>query len=163
MLTGPGVEVTTIATGMVAAGYGFGAILTTFPIDSMIRTAGHQSTLIMFGWILGIVGAAAALAMRMPNAQDSVPPPPPMADAKDVAPGDMLRTGVFWLMFVMMTMMSTGGLMVISHFANFARDFGVANVTIWGAAALPWALSVDRITNDSSPPRKRLKALWHSS
>jgi OFA family oxalate/formate antiporter-like MFS transporter len=140
------------ATGMVAAGYGFGAILTTFPIDSMIRTAGHQSTLIMFGWILGIVGAAAALAMRMPNAQDSVPPPPPMADAKDVAPGDMLRTGVFWLMFVMMTMMSTGGLMIISQFAPFARDFGVANVMVLGFAALPLALTVDRITNGLTRP-----------
>src|ERR1700749_86724 len=49
------------ATGMVAAGYGFGAILTTFPIDNMIRSSGHQSTLIVFGWIFGIVGAAAAL------------------------------------------------------------------------------------------------------
>src|SRR3974390_519496 len=45
------------ATGMVAAGYGFGAILTTFPIDNMIRSSGHQSTLLVFGFILGIVGA----------------------------------------------------------------------------------------------------------
>jgi MFS transporter, OFA family, oxalate/formate antiporter len=141
------------ATGMVAAGYGFGAILTTFPIDNMIRSSGHQSTLIVFGWIFGIVGAAAALAMRMPNAQDSVPPPPPMAAAgKDVAPGEMLRTGVFWLMFVMMTMMSTGGLMIILQFAPFARDFGVANVMVLGFAALPLALTVDRITNGLTRP-----------
>ena len=37
----------------------------------------------------------------------------------------MLKTKVFWLMFVMMTMMSTGGLMIISQFASFSRDFGV--------------------------------------
>ncbi len=141
------------ATGMVAAGYGFGAILTTFPIDNMIRSSGHQSTLIVFGWIFGIVGAAAALAMRMPNTQDAVPPPPPMAAAsRDVAPGDMLRTSVFWLMFVMMTMMSTGGLMIILQFAPFARDFGVANVMVLGFAALPLALTVDRITNGLTRP-----------
>jgi MFS family permease len=64
----------------------------------------------------------------------------------------MLKTPIFWLMFVMMTMMSTGGLMVISQFANFARDFGVAEVTVWGAAALPWALTVDRITNGLTRP-----------
>jgi len=64
----------------------------------------------------------------------------------------MLRTGVFWLMFVMMTMMSTGGLMIISQFAPFARDFGVANVMVLGFAALPLALTVDRITNGLTRP-----------
>src|SRR5271156_2711893 len=29
------------ATGVVAAGYGFGAIATTFPIDSMVKSAGY--------------------------------------------------------------------------------------------------------------------------
>src|ERR1700687_5836531 len=53
-----------LATGVVAAGYGFGAIATTFPIDSMLKSAGHQHTLIVFGIVLGLVGAAAALAMR---------------------------------------------------------------------------------------------------
>jgi MFS family permease len=55
-------------------------------------------------------------------------------------------------MFVMMTMMSTGGLMVISNFAAFARDFGVANVVVFGLAALPLALTVDRITNGLTRP-----------
>jgi MFS family permease len=52
----------------------------------------------------------------------------------------------------MMTMMSTGGLMVISQFAPFARDFGVADVTIFGMAALPFALTIDRITNGLTRP-----------
>src|SRR5450755_4258318 len=56
------------ATGMVAAGYGFGAIATTFPISSMMVSTGYQHTLVVFGIILGIIGAAAALAMRMPQA-----------------------------------------------------------------------------------------------
>ncbi len=141
-----------LATGTVAAGYGFGAILTTFPIDGMLRSLGHQHTLIVFGWILGLVGAAAALGMRMPSANNSVPPAPPMASAKDVPPREMLRTNVFWLMFVMMTMMSTGGLMIISQFAPFARDFGVANIMVFGFAALPLALTVDRITNGLTRP-----------
>jgi MFS transporter, OFA family, oxalate/formate antiporter len=90
--------------------------------------------------------------MRMPSANDSVPPAPPMASAKDVPPREMLRTNVFWLMFVMMTMMSTGGLMIISQFAPFARDFGVANIMVFGFAALPLALTVDRITNGLTRP-----------
>ena len=53
----------------------------------------------------------------------------------------MLKTPVFWLMFVMMTMMSTGGLMVISQFASFARDSASRNVMVFGMAALPLALT----------------------
>src|SRR5580693_345904 len=140
------------ATGMVAAGYGFGAILTTFPVDTMIKQAGYQHTLVVFGIILGVVGAAAALAIRMPTSADVLPPPPAMATRAGAAPGQMLRSKVFWLMFLMMTMMSTGGLMIISQFAAFSRDFGVANVTVFGLAALPLALTIDRVTNGLTRP-----------
>ncbi len=140
------------ATGMVAAGYGFGAIATTFPISSMMASAGYQHTLLVFGIILGVVGAAAALAMRMPQATDKLPAVAVMSSAKDVAPIDMLKTKVFWLMFFMMTMMSTGGLMIISQFASFSRDFGVTKVMVFGLAALPLALTIDRITNGLTRP-----------
>lgn len=143
------------ATGVVAAGYGFGAILTTFPINTMLATSGHQTTLVTFGIILGVVGVLAALGLRSPRVDESVAMSSyehVASSARDYSPKDMLKTPIFWLMFIMMTMMSTGGLMVISQFANFARDFGVAEVTVWGAAALPWALTVDRITNGLTRP-----------
>src|SRR6202171_4328298 len=56
-----------LATGVVAAGYGFGAILTTFPIDSMMKTAGYQHTLLVFGTIFAAVGLVGALALRAPQ------------------------------------------------------------------------------------------------
>ena len=140
------------ATGMVAAGYGFGAILTTFPIDTMMKSAGYQHTLVVFGIVLGLIGAAAALAMRMPDGLRHYRRRRAMASEANVEPKQMLRTKVFWLMFVMMTMMSTGGLMIISQFAAFSRDFGVANVMVLGFAALPLALTVDRITNGLTRP-----------
>jgi MFS family permease len=64
----------------------------------------------------------------------------------------MLRTPLFWLLFAMMTMMSTGGLMVTSNFANFARDFGVGSALVFGLAALPLALTFDRIMNGFTRP-----------
>jgi OFA family oxalate/formate antiporter-like MFS transporter len=140
------------ATGMVAAGYGFGAILTTFPIDTMLKSSGYQHTLVVFGIILGIVGAVAALAMRMPQSTDKLPAPAVASTVKDVMPAEMLKTRVFWLMFIMMTMMSTGGLMIISQFASFSRDFGVTKVMVFGLAALPLALTIDRITNGLTRP-----------
>ena len=75
-----------------------------------------------------------------------------MSSAKDVMPAEMLKTKVFWLMFFMMTMMSTGGLMIISQFASFSRDFGVTKMVLFGFAALPLALTVDRITNGLTRP-----------
>src|SRR5258707_14581630 len=58
------------ATGMVAAGYGFGAIATTFPIDSVLKSAGYQHTLVVFGIILSLVGPPAGLPMPTPNCGD---------------------------------------------------------------------------------------------
>jgi MFS family permease len=88
----------------------------------------------------------------MPRPDESLPAPAVATTAKDVAPGAMIKTKVFWLMFVMMTMMSTGGLMIISQFATFSRAFGVADVVVLGMAALPLALSIDRITNGLTRP-----------
>jgi len=69
----------------------------------------------------------------------------------------MLRSPVFWLMFVMMSMMSTGGLMVITQFTSFAKSFGITaqtSVVILGMAfaAIPAALTFDRITNGLTRP-----------
>ena len=71
-----------------------------------------------------------------PNSAAAMPAPAIAASKLDLAPRQMLRTPLFWLMFVMMTMMSTSGLMVTSQMATFARDFGVANVMVFGLAAL---------------------------
>ena len=136
-----------LAAGVVAAGYGMGAILTTFPIADSLATAGYQATLLRFGVVFGVVGLAAALGLK--------PPPAVAAEAgggAGVTTGQMLKTPVFWLMFVMMTLMSTSGLMVVSNMAGFATEFGVAQMTVWGMAALPLALTIDRFTNGLTRP-----------
>ncbi len=138
------------AVGMVAAGYGFGAIITTFPISASLAESGYQSTLTLFGYIIAAVGLLAAQGLRIPKAPTTSAST--TNSVKGIAPGIMLKTPVFWLMFVMMTMMSTSGLMVISQMGAFAKDFGVANAMVWGMAALPLALTIDRITNGLTRP-----------
>src|ERR1700742_1674910 len=59
-----------MATGVVAAGYGFGAILTTFPIDNMLASSDYSHTLMTFGIIFAIVGVLAGLGMRLPTSAD---------------------------------------------------------------------------------------------
>jgi MFS transporter, OFA family, oxalate/formate antiporter len=148
-----------LATGVVAAGYGFGAMLTTFPIDAMMKSAGYQETLLTFGAILGGVGFLAAMFLRSPRpgevqaAGGSTSAPA----VKDVSSGGMIRTPVFWLMFFMMSMMSTGGLMVITQFVSFSKSFGITGATTveilgFTLAAIPAALTFDRITNGLTRP-----------
>ncbi len=142
------------ATGMVAAGYGFGAMLTTFPIAGMLASSGYQVTLGVFGLILGAVGVLAALLLRAPPpAWAKLQTPVGIVAERDIPSRAMLKTPVFWLMFAMMTMVSTGGLMVIVQFSSFSRDFGIGpSVLVWGLAALPLALTIDRVTNGLTRP-----------
>ena len=141
------------AIGMVAAGYGMGAMLTTFPITNMMKVSGYAHTLTVFGLILGTIGVLGALGLRSPTAADALPPPvESIATGQDTQPTAMLTTPVFWLMFAMMTMMSTGGLMVTSNFANFSKEFGVAEALVFGMAAMPLALTVDRVLNGFTRP-----------
>jgi oxalate/formate antiporter len=141
------------AAGVVAAGYGMGAIMTTFPITNSLGANGLASTLTTFGMIFAAVGVAAALGLRTPPAGYK---PGAAVDTKSAAPDvywtDMLKNPIFWLMFLMMTMMSTSGLMVISQMASFAKDFGITAVTVFGLAALPLALTIDRFTNGLTRP-----------
>ncbi|QCR38557.1 oxalate/formate MFS antiporter [Nissabacter sp. SGAir0207] len=141
------------AAGMVAAGYGMGAIITTFPISQSLAAHGLTQTLWLFGLAFAAVGFLASQGLRLPPAEaeqgsglEGVP------QQRQFAPREMLRQPLFWLMFLMMTMMSTSGLMVTSQMAIFAQDFGMTGVTVFGLAALPLAMTIDRFTNGLTRP-----------
>jgi oxalate/formate antiporter len=146
------------ASGMVAAGYGFGAVLTTFPISMAIKAQGYQHALLEWGIILGAVGIAAALGLKRPdpaweaNTRQASSATTAKESTRSYSSGQMLRTPLFWLMFVMMTMMASSGLMVISQFGAFSRDWGLGDTLVFGLPALPLALSIDRITNGLTRP-----------
>jgi oxalate/formate antiporter len=140
------------ATGMVAAGYGMGAALTTFPISDSIAALGYQQTLLRFGAGIGAVALLAAQGMRRPPDDLTHTGEPAPTRTRDAGPSLVLRSPVFWLMFVMFTMMSTSGLMVISQMGAFAKDFGVSTAVVFGTAALPLALTLDRFTNGFTRP-----------
>jgi len=144
-----------LATGIAAAGYGVGALLTTFPVSAVLRDAGYERALTWFGLLFLAVGVLAAQGLRPPvrqiaHARERAANE--RTETEDYTPGRMLRTPIFWLLFVMMTMMSTAGLMVTSQMSAFTRDFGLADATVAGVALLPLALSIDRIMNGATRP-----------
>ena len=148
-----------LATGLAAAGYGFGAVFTSFPIDSMIKSQGYEHTLLVWGLVQGVIGILAALGLRVPPAgyQPSGAKPElvriELQSRRSYTPGEMLRNPIFWLLFVMMAMMSTSGLMVVSNVGPFAKEFKVADVMVLGLmGALPLSLTLSRITNGVTRP-----------
>lgn len=146
-----------LATGLAAAGYGFGAIFTSFPIDSMIRSAGYAHTLIVWGIIQGAIGILAAQGLRLPPetwqpASYAPATTTAMQARRSYTPTEILQSPVFWLLFLMMSMMSTSGLMVVSNVGPFAKEFNVANVLVFGMAALPLSLTLSRFTNGLTRP-----------
>ncbi|HEX4986256.1 MAG TPA: oxalate/formate MFS antiporter [Burkholderiales bacterium] len=142
------------AAGVAAAGYGMGASLTTFPVSHGLAALGLEQTLTIYGCVFGATGLAGALCLRTPppsygagataaHARTAVP---------DVPAPEMLRQPVFWLMFTMMVLMSMSGYMVVSQMGAFAKDFGMAQATVFGMAVLPLALTLDRVTNGLTRP-----------
>ena len=146
-----------LATGLAAAGYGFGAIFTSFPIDSMIKTAGYAHTLVVWGIIQGAIGVVAAQWLRMPpegwQPEGYSPAAANTMQAKrSYTPREMLQNPIFWLLFIMMSMMSTSGLMVVSNVGPFANEYKVAQALVLGMAALPLSLTLSRFTNGLTRP-----------
>ncbi len=141
------------AVGMVVGSYGMGAILTTLPIDAIIKAYDFRTALLWVGVILGVVCAAAGLGMRAAPVATESEAGGASAARRSYTPGEMLKTPVFWLLFLMMIMVGTGGLMAISQIGVIARTFGIGPATlVFGVAALPLALTLDRIANGASRP-----------
>jgi OFA family oxalate/formate antiporter-like MFS transporter len=86
----------------------------------------------------------------------SGPCPKVAQSGRDFTWQETVRQPVFWLLYVMFTMVATGGLMATAQLAVMAKDYKVADipVALFGItlAALPFALSLDRIMNGATRP-----------
>ncbi|MFT9332137.1 MAG: oxalate/formate MFS antiporter [Acetobacter persici] len=137
-----------MAAGAAAAGYGMGAMLTTFPISHLLAATDWRNTMMVFGVIMAVVGVVAACFLKVPEIVTT----PDAPEASGYLTSYVVRTPLFWLMFFMMATMATSGLMVTSQLAQIGTDFGVAHLTILGMAALPLAMTLDRIANGVTRP-----------
>lgn len=147
-----------LCVGVTAAAFGAGSALTVWPMARMLQHHGPAVTFFIFGLLQAIAVLAAGVGMRAPAAGETAhveTPRVPQA-ALDSTPAQMLRTPVFWLMYVMFTLAATGGLMAVAQIAPMADDFKVAKVPVSllgiTMAALPFAMSLDRILNGVTRP-----------
>jgi OFA family oxalate/formate antiporter-like MFS transporter len=150
-----------LAAGLTAMGFGAGSALTVFPIAAMIKTQGYEATFLKFGIAQGAVVFLLGWFLRAPDAGFKVPgksaaAAASAAPAREYTPLEMVRTPVFWVMYVMFVMMATGGLIATAQAMPIAKDYGIAEtpVALLGITlpALTFALSLDRIFNGVSRP-----------
>jgi OFA family oxalate/formate antiporter-like MFS transporter len=147
-----------LAAGLTAAGFGAGSAATIIPIANMIKTQGYQHTFLTFGLMQGIVVVVFGMLLMAPPLSMMTAPEKiaPGATRRQLKPLEMLRTPIFWLMYVMFVLMAAGGLMATAQLAPIAKDFKIADipVSLLGMAmpALTFALFLDRILNGLTRP-----------
>jgi OFA family oxalate/formate antiporter-like MFS transporter len=155
-----------LAAGLTAAGFGAGAAFTVVPIANMIDKSGYQSTFVVWGIIQGVVVIVSAFFLKapppgwLPKTWRSVPGAELLVKKRqssgDFTALEMAGTSQFWLMYLMMAMVATGGLMATAQLGPMATDFKVAKTDVHllglAMAALPFALSADRLVNGLCRP-----------
>jgi OFA family oxalate/formate antiporter-like MFS transporter len=144
-----------LAVGLTAAGYGAGAALTVVPIRAVIASSGYAAAFFWFGLIQGGIVFLLAWLLRAPEPGELAgAPAPKVAQAvRNTGPLEVLRTPVFWILYIMFIMVSASGLMATAQIAPIAKDFGLANtIAFWGATTLSAALIIDNICNGAARP-----------
>src|SRR5713226_5917842 len=151
-----------LCVGLTSGAYGIGTALTVSPIAKMIKASGYQHTLVFWGIIQGIVVVVAALVLAKPPAgwapagwkeKEAQTRPKVRISGVDMTPVQMLRTRSFYVIYLMMTMVAFGGLVVTAQLNPMAVSYHVDKVVvIFGMTALVLAIEVDRILNGLTRP-----------
>jgi OFA family oxalate/formate antiporter-like MFS transporter len=151
-----------LCVGLTAGAFGIGTATTISPIAAMLKVSGYQHTFIVWGIIQGVVVLASSLFLARPP-EGWTPPNWKVIEAKikakvntsavDMTPWQMLRQPSFYVIYVMMTMLAFGGLVVTAQLNPMASSYHVDNVIVaFGMTALVLAITVDRILNGLTRP-----------
>ena len=145
-----------LAAGLTAAGFGAGSALTIIPISTMIKSSGYEQTFLYFGVGQGIIVVVLSLLLAAPKLGQVPQSSKVLQTRRQFRPMEVLRTPVFWVMYLMFVLVGAGGLMATAQLAPIAKDFKIAEipVSLVGITlpALTFALAIDRILNGLTRP-----------
>jgi len=147
-----------LAAGATAAGFGAGAAITVVPIANMIVASGYQSAFFAFGIGQGVIVFVLAFFLRKPSV--AMPAKRKQLNLPqtriDFTPPQVLRSPVFWIMYLVFVMVAAGGLMTAAQIAPIAHDYKIAGAPVgilgFQMAALTFAISLDRIFDGFGRP-----------
>ena len=146
-----------LAAGLTAAGFGAGAAATVAPIIYVIKTYGYQSAFLWFGLGQGLVCLLLSQVLKAPQAGQVPKAVPRLNQSKrDYTPVEMLKTPVFWILYVMFVLVAASGLVVTAQVAPIANDYGIAKLPVYvlftTSTVLVTAGIVDNILNGLARP-----------
>jgi MFS transporter, OFA family, oxalate/formate antiporter len=121
----------------------------------LIAAHGYESAFLWFGIGQGVVLLFVSQILRGPAGQITGAPVSAKVQqsARSYTSGEVLRSPIFWLMYVMFVAVSASGLMATAQLAPIAKDFGISNTAIFfGATTLSVALVVDNVLNGLARP-----------
>lgn len=147
-----------LAAGFTAAGFGAGAAVTVIPIASMIQTSGYEHTFFFFGILQGVLIFLIALFMVKPKPPAGVVAATRLVMSKvDYTTGQMIKTPVFWITYILFVAVAAGGLMATAQIGPIAKDYGLAKLpmSFLGLLTLPLltlTLAIDNLANGFTRP-----------
>ena len=119
-----------LAAGITAAGFGAGAAFTIGPISSMIKSAGYEHAFVVFALIQGGIVFVMAWAMMVAPASLVAATPSPDQTKRAYTPGEVLRSPVFYVLYLLFVLVSSGGLTMAASMAPIAKDLRIDNVPV---------------------------------
>jgi OFA family oxalate/formate antiporter-like MFS transporter len=161
-----------LAAGITAAGFGAGAAATVLPLQWAIKSFGYEATFLWGGLIQGAVILVFGMLLAQPDAKTVAALPNPRSvlmtgkgsfvtvridrTRPQLKWHQMVRTPVFWVMYLMFVLMGAGGLFVTANLKQIASDFKVADVQVvflgLAPTAITFALFLDKIMNGLTRP-----------
>ena len=139
-----------LAAGTIAAGFGSGAALFVSIIAYLIRVQSYRAAFLYTGVAQGLLIMCAAQFLQNPRGGSVAAASHLAAKVKirrhteDFNSFEMLRTPQFYVLYLIMTMMGIGGLMVTAQLAPVAATMKV------GMSVLTLALTLNPIANGAS-------------
>jgi OFA family oxalate/formate antiporter-like MFS transporter len=122
-----------LAVGIAVSGFGFGAFVFTPIAVKLIKSVGISNAFLFLGFIFLICIMALAQLLRNPppgyKPEGWTPPPPKpggVKAARDYTPGEIIKTGTFWTLWLAFLGNAGVGLMVISLIAPYAKTLGMS-------------------------------------
>ncbi|HAR49248.1 MAG TPA: MFS transporter [Smithella sp.] len=105
-----------LAVGLIVAGFGGSALITGKIANAMIPSVGLSTTFLYFGIAFGIILFILSLPLKFPAAgwtPQGWKPAAGVAAAVNFTPGEMIKTGTYWGLFLCFIIGSIAGLMAI--------------------------------------------------
>jgi OFA family oxalate/formate antiporter-like MFS transporter len=145
-----------LAAGITASGFGAGAAITIGPIRAMIESSGYEHAFLTFGLIQGGIVFVLGWILLAPPPSLVATAVKPSQTAHGYTPGDVLKSPVFYVMYVMFVLIAAGGLTMAASMAPIADDFKISKVPVdlFGMLmpALGFALFLNRIFDGVGRP-----------